>query len=178
MIVHSDQSISSSSGDDVAATSYYNPNAYSSGSSSSSTSSTSNYNNDDTTNTLTSTQILNPVTMSNYDCTSSSNTDLQQRHTNRQKPQISVSLLSVVCDTPGAYYSGSNAYRNSHVCIGGDKAKMDLLCTLYICVFVFFLGVFECFFLGCCFVDFGNLQNKRKQNLTFSLMLLLFPFSS
>jgi hypothetical protein len=97
---------------------------------------------------MTSTQILNPVVASNYDCTSSSSSggssstgNSHRRHSktaHRDKPQISVSLLSVVCDTPGAYYSGSNAYRNSHVCVGGDLAKIDIWCTCmeqkYICV--------------------------------------------
>lgn len=42
--------------------------------------------------------------------------------------QITVSLLSILCDTPGAYYSGSTAYRNSPVCVAGDKAQLDIVC--------------------------------------------------
>lgn len=42
---------------------------------------------------------------------------------------ITVSQLSVLCDTPGAYYSGSTAYRNSVVCVSGDKAKLSVTCT-------------------------------------------------
>jgi hypothetical protein len=41
---------------------------------------------------------------------------------------ITVSSLSILCDTPGAYYSGSNAYRNSPVCVSNDKAKLDIIC--------------------------------------------------
>ena len=120
--------------DDAAAAAYYNPNAAVTSSS-----------NDDTTTTttMTSTQILNPVVTSDYDCGSSS-TSRRSRH--RHAPGVSVSLLSIVCDTPGAYYSGSNAYRNSHVCVGGDKAKMDLLCT-------FSLFVYVCLYLSVCMLD-------------------------
>jgi hypothetical protein len=42
--------------------------------------------------------------------------------------RITVSSLSILCDTPGAYYSGSNAYRNSPVCVTNDKAKLDITC--------------------------------------------------
>lgn len=41
---------------------------------------------------------------------------------------IQVDYLSILCDTPGAYYYGSNAYRNSKVCMSGDKAHLDIVC--------------------------------------------------
>lgn len=37
---------------------------------------------------------------------------------------IVVSDISILCDSPGAYYYGSNKYRNSVDCQGGDKAKV------------------------------------------------------
>jgi hypothetical protein len=37
---------------------------------------------------------------------------------------IVVKDLSIVCDSPGQYYYGSNKYRNSASCQGGDKAKI------------------------------------------------------
>lgn len=39
---------------------------------------------------------------------------------------VRVSQMTVLCDTPGAYYYGSNAYRNSEVCMSGDKAKLNI----------------------------------------------------
>ena len=41
---------------------------------------------------------------------------------------IQVDFMSVLCDTPGAYYYGSNAYRNSVVCMSGDKAHVEIKC--------------------------------------------------
>lgn len=43
---------------------------------------------------------------------------------------IKVEKLSILCDTPGAYYYGSNAYRNSRVCMSGDKAHLKIKCEL------------------------------------------------
>lgn len=42
---------------------------------------------------------------------------------------IQVQRISILCDTPGAYYYGSNAYRNSQVCMSGDKAHLTVQCT-------------------------------------------------
>jgi hypothetical protein len=41
---------------------------------------------------------------------------------------MQISRLSILCNTPGAYYHGSNAYRNSEVCMSGDKANLDVSC--------------------------------------------------
>ena len=41
---------------------------------------------------------------------------------------IQVEKLTLLCDTPGAYYYGSNAYRNSLVCMSGDKAHLKVKC--------------------------------------------------
>jgi len=41
---------------------------------------------------------------------------------------IQVEKMSILCDTPGAYYYGSNAYRNSQVCMSGDKAHLKIKC--------------------------------------------------
>ena len=40
---------------------------------------------------------------------------------------IVVEELSISCDSPGSYYYGSNKYRNSATCMGGDKAKLDFV---------------------------------------------------
>jgi hypothetical protein len=48
--------------------------------------------------------------------------------------QLTVSLISILCDTPGAYYSGSTAYRNSPVCVAGDKAQLDVVCKCWMIV--------------------------------------------
>ena len=37
---------------------------------------------------------------------------------------VRVTDLSLLCDSPGAYYYGSTTYRNSEVCVTGDKAKL------------------------------------------------------
>ena len=37
---------------------------------------------------------------------------------------IEVSDISILCDSPGTYYYGSNKYRNSASCKAGDKAKL------------------------------------------------------
>jgi hypothetical protein len=39
---------------------------------------------------------------------------------------IVVSDIVLVCDSPGAYYYGSNKYRNSATCQAGDKAKLTV----------------------------------------------------
>jgi hypothetical protein len=39
---------------------------------------------------------------------------------------IVISDISLLCDSPGAYYYGSNKYRNSASCQGGDKAKLTV----------------------------------------------------
>lgn len=52
---------------------------------------------------------------------------------------VQVTQLSILCDTPGAYYSGSTAYRDSPICVGGDKAKLNVTCTysLYTYMYVY-----------------------------------------
>lgn len=47
---------------------------------------------------------------------------------------IQVEKLSILCDTPGAYYYGSNAYRNSLVCMSGDKAHLIVHCEWFFSV--------------------------------------------
>lgn len=39
---------------------------------------------------------------------------------------VQVQELSILCDSPGAYYYGSGKYRNSATCLPGDKAKVVL----------------------------------------------------
>jgi hypothetical protein len=46
-----------------------------------------------------------------------------------KRSYIEVSGLWLTCDTPGAYYYGSTAYRNSEVCMSGDKANLVVDCT-------------------------------------------------
>jgi len=41
---------------------------------------------------------------------------------------IRVSFMSLTCDSPGAYYYGSNTYRNSKVCMTNDKATVTVYC--------------------------------------------------
>jgi hypothetical protein len=40
---------------------------------------------------------------------------------------ILVEEMSIVCDSPGAYYYGSNKYRNSVKCQAGDKARLQII---------------------------------------------------
>lgn len=67
-----------------------------------------------------------------------------------QRSFIKVSLLSVLCDTPGAYYSGSTAYRNSVVCEAGDKANLHVACTFVDCAVIFFVLSEWCSNCHCC----------------------------
>lgn len=39
-----------------------------------------------------------------------------------------VNAVYLVCDSPGAYYRGSSTYRDSALCIYGDKARLKLEC--------------------------------------------------
>ena len=41
-----------------------------------------------------------------------------------QRNYVKVSKMWLLCDSPGAYYYGGSAYRNSEVCMSGDKAKL------------------------------------------------------
>jgi hypothetical protein len=41
---------------------------------------------------------------------------------------IQVTRIQILCNTPGAYYYGSNAYRNSKVCTRGDKLNLQVHC--------------------------------------------------
>jgi hypothetical protein len=45
-----------------------------------------------------------------------------------RRSYIQVISLQLLCDTPGAYYYGSSAYRNSEVCVSGDKAHLAFQC--------------------------------------------------
>jgi len=40
---------------------------------------------------------------------------------------VIVEELVITCDSPGAYYYGSNKYRNSATCMGGDKARLEFI---------------------------------------------------
>ena len=42
--------------------------------------------------------------------------------------KIKVRKVILLCDSPGAYYYGSNTYRNSRVCMSNDKANLQLYC--------------------------------------------------
>lgn len=39
---------------------------------------------------------------------------------------VVVEDISILCDSPGAYYYGSSKYRNSALCQAGDKAKLNV----------------------------------------------------
>lgn len=39
---------------------------------------------------------------------------------------VRVLSLALTCDSPGAYYYGSSTYRNSEVCVAGDKATLKI----------------------------------------------------
>ena len=41
---------------------------------------------------------------------------------------VQVQNVSLTCDSPGAYYYGSNTYRDSTTCTQGDKAKLLVDC--------------------------------------------------
>jgi len=43
---------------------------------------------------------------------------------------VKVKALWLTCNTPGAYYYGSSAYRDSEVCMKGDTANLRIECTL------------------------------------------------
>ena len=62
-------------------------------------------------------------------------TCLNQPQVNKHGIIISISSIHLVCDSPGAYYQGSNTYRNSATCMTGDTAKLtiDCKCTLFVC---------------------------------------------
>jgi hypothetical protein len=44
--------------------------------------------------------------------------------------QVIVEDISILCDSPGAYYYGSGKYRNSAQCQAGDKAKLQIGFTI------------------------------------------------
>jgi hypothetical protein len=57
-----------------------------------------------------------------------------------RRSYIQVTRLWLTCDTPGAYYYGSNAYRNSEVCMSGDKANLEVECkslSLFLATLIF-----------------------------------------
>lgn len=43
---------------------------------------------------------------------------------------IKVVSACLACDTPGAYYYGGNAYRNSPICMSQDKANLEIVFTI------------------------------------------------
>eukprot|EP00977_Amphora_coffeiformis_P009167 scaffold2092_cov144-Amphora_coffeaeformis.AAC.8 len=45
-----------------------------------------------------------------------------------RRKSVVVTSARLTCDSPGAYYYGSETYRGSEVCIGGDKAHLKLRC--------------------------------------------------
>jgi len=45
---------------------------------------------------------------------------------NRHRPQLTVKNVYMVCDSPNAYYYGSNSYRNSSTCVYGDTAMVNI----------------------------------------------------
>ena len=45
-----------------------------------------------------------------------------------RRSYIQVTGVWITCDTPGAYYYGGSAYRNSEVCMSGDKANILVDC--------------------------------------------------
>jgi hypothetical protein len=81
---------------------------------------------------------------------------------------ITVSSLSILCDTPGAYYSGSNAYRNSPVCVSNDKAKLDIICKFLRAVRATELRLGQhttgCLLLAFCYTS-GSCLNAEKHVL-------------
>lgn len=64
---------------------------------------------------------------------------------------VLVDDISLMCDSPGAYYYGSKKYRNSATCEAGDKAKMnvyfqileDLQADAYLTMYVQAYGTVE-----------------------------------
>lgn len=45
-----------------------------------------------------------------------------------RRREIEVTKVTLTCDSPGAYYYGSKTYRNSDVCIDGDKVNLKVYC--------------------------------------------------
>jgi hypothetical protein len=41
--------------------------------------------------------------------------------------KVVVTEMSIVCDSPGAYYYGGSKYRNSATCQAGDKARVEIV---------------------------------------------------
>jgi hypothetical protein len=56
------------------------------------------------------------------------NKGLQQTNSFCKRSLIKVLSLRLLCNSPGAYYAGSNAYRKSDVCQAGDKAILEVEC--------------------------------------------------
>ena len=48
---------------------------------------------------------------------------------NQKGVQITIASVCLTCDSPGAYYHGTNTYCNSAVCTGGDQAKLNVTHT-------------------------------------------------
>lgn len=55
-------------------------------------------------------------------------TCMNQPQVNEHGIIITISSIHLVCDSPGAYYQGSNTYRNSATCRSGDTAKLTIDC--------------------------------------------------
>lgn len=45
-----------------------------------------------------------------------------------RKREVEVTRVTLTCDSPGAYYYGSKTYRNSEVCVDGDKVNLKVHC--------------------------------------------------
>jgi hypothetical protein len=63
---------------------------------------------------------------SGYDGSSSDDGSYYNKFSVCSDSSIVVSDIVLVCDSPGAYYYGSNKYRNSATCQAGDKAKLTV----------------------------------------------------
>jgi hypothetical protein len=63
---------------------------------------------------------------SGYDGSSSDDGSYYNKFSVCSDSAIVVSDIVLVCDSPGAYYYGSNKYRNSATCQAGDKAKLTV----------------------------------------------------
>jgi hypothetical protein len=63
---------------------------------------------------------------SGYDGSSTDDGSYYNKFSVCSDSSIVVSDIVLVCDSPGAYYYGSNKYRNSATCQAGDKARLTV----------------------------------------------------
>lgn len=88
---------------------------------SSTTTTSTNYTGNYTTNT-------NMTNSSLYEHNNNPNKGVLQIQSFCKHNYVQITSLQLLCDTPGAYYFGSNAYRKSEVCQSGDKAYIEMDC--------------------------------------------------